>query len=78
MQNPHSSREARVPHYQQHEPNQSQRYNPRETVLILEMYYTRKNAQVTTNLQQTCGNAVPTTCQQDIFALLVPSLLQGC
>jgi hypothetical protein len=26
------------------------------------------------NLQQTCSNAVPTTCQQDVFALLVPSL----
>ena len=22
-----------------------------------------------------CSNAVPTTCQQDVFALLVPSLL---
>ena len=30
--------------------------------------YTRKNAQVVTNLQQTCSNAVPTTCQQDVFA----------
>jgi hypothetical protein len=28
--------------------------------------YTRKNAQVVTNLQQTCSNAVPTTCQQDV------------
>ena len=37
--------------------------------------YTRKNAQVVTNLQQTCSNAVPTTCQQDVFALLVPSLM---
>ena len=36
--------------------------------------YTRKNTQVVTNLQQTCSNAVPTTCQQDVFALLVPSL----
>jgi hypothetical protein len=36
---------------------------------------TRKNAQVVTNLQQTCSNAVPTTCQQDVFALLFPSLL---
>jgi hypothetical protein len=34
-----------------------------------------KNAQVVTNLQQTCSNAVPTTCQQDVFALLVPSSL---
>jgi hypothetical protein len=40
--------------------------------------YTRKNAQVVTNLQQTCSNAVPTTCQQDVFALLVPSLLISC
>ena len=37
--------------------------------------YKRKNAQVVTNLQQTCSNVVPTTCQQDVFALLVPSLL---
>ena len=41
--------------------------------------YTRKNAQVVTNLQQTCSNAVPTACQQDVFAiLLVPSLLTSC
>ena len=40
--------------------------------------YTRKNTQVVTNLQQTCSNAVPTTCQQDVFALLVPSLLTSC
>ena len=40
--------------------------------------YTRKNAQVVTNLQQTCSNAVPTTCQQDVFVLLVPSLLTTC
>ena len=26
-------------------------------------FYTRKNAQVVTNMQQTCSNAVPTTCQ---------------
>jgi hypothetical protein len=37
--------------------------------------YTRKNAQIVTNLQQTCSNAVPTTCHRDMFALLVPSLL---
>jgi hypothetical protein len=42
------------------------------------LIHTRKNAQVVTNLQQTCSNAVPTTCQQDIFALLVPSLLTSC
>jgi hypothetical protein len=30
------------------------------------------------DLQQTCSNAVPTTCQQDVFALLVPSLLTSC
>ena len=40
--------------------------------------YTRKNAQVVTNLQQTRSNAVPTTCRQDVFALLVPSLLTSC
>jgi hypothetical protein len=38
----------------------------------------RKNAQVVTNLQQTCSNTVRTTCQQDVFALLVPSLLTTC
>ena len=42
------------------------------------MEYTRKNAQVVTNLQQSCSNAVPTTCQQDVFALLVPSLFTSC
>ena len=40
--------------------------------------YTRKNAQVVTKLQQTCSIAVPTTCQQDVLALLVPSLLTSC
>jgi hypothetical protein len=40
--------------------------------------YTRKNTQVVTSLQQTCSNAVPTTCQQDVFALLVPSLFTSC
>jgi 3-methyladenine DNA glycosylase Tag len=40
--------------------------------------YTRKNAQVVTNLQQTCSNAVPTTCQQDVFALLVDKLPTAC
>ena len=40
---------------------------------------TRKNAQVVSNLQQTyCSNAVPTACQHDVFALLVPSLLTSC
>jgi hypothetical protein len=43
------------------------------------MYYTGKNAQVVTNLQQTCSNVVPTTCQQDVFALLVDNgLLTTC
>jgi hypothetical protein len=46
--------------------------------VIVPPSYTRKNAQVVTNLQQTCSNAVPTTCQQDVFALLVPSLLTSC
>jgi hypothetical protein len=36
--------------------------------------YTGKNAQVVTNLQQICSNTVPTTCQQHVFAPLVPSL----
>jgi hypothetical protein len=36
---------------------------------------TRKNAQVVTNLQQICSNAVPTTCHQDTFAVLVPTWL---
>jgi ABC-type uncharacterized transport system fused permease/ATPase subunit len=40
--------------------------------------HTYKNAQVVTDLQQTCSNAVPTTCQQDVFALLLPSLLTTC
>ena len=50
------------------------------------MYFVK---QVVTNLQQTCSNAVPTTCQQDVFATshclfpaccqrLVDNLLQGC
>ena len=48
--------------------------------LIIRLFeeYARKNVQVVTNLQQTCSNAVPTTCQQDVFALLVPSLLTSC
>jgi hypothetical protein len=29
-------------------------------------------------LQQTCSNAVPATCQQDVSPLLVPSLLTSC
>jgi hypothetical protein len=41
---------------------------------MIDVVYTRKNAQVVTNLQQTCSNAVPTTCQQDVFTLFVPSL----
>ena len=41
-------------------------------------HYARKNAQVVTNLQQICSNAVPTTCQQNVFALLVPSSLTSC
>ena len=40
--------------------------------------HARTNAQVVTNLQQTCSNVVPTTCQQDVFTLLVPSLLTTC
>jgi hypothetical protein len=34
--------------------------------------YTRKNAQTG------CNKPVSTTCQQDVFPLLVPSLLTGC
>ena len=48
------------------------------TSVIHNFISTRKNAQVVTNLHQTCHNAVPTTCQQDVFALLVPSLLTSC
>jgi hypothetical protein len=33
---------------------------------VLNSDYTRKNAQVVTNLQRTCSNAVPTACQQDM------------
>jgi hypothetical protein len=54
------------------------RAGPREDFFCVGVMYTRKNAQVVTNLQQTCSNAVPTTCQQDVFALLVNNLLQGC
>jgi hypothetical protein len=39
---------------------------------------TRKNAQVVTSRQRTCSHVVPTSCQQDVFALLVPSLLTTC
>ena len=38
-------------------------------------FYTRKNAQLVTNLQQTCSKLVGTNLLQDLFALLVPSLL---
>jgi hypothetical protein len=41
-------------------------------------YTSKTHNSVETNLQQTCSNAVPTTCQQDVFALLVPSLLISC
>jgi hypothetical protein len=40
--------------------------------------YTYKNAQVVIDLQQTCSNGVSTTCQQDVFPLLAPSLLTSC
>jgi hypothetical protein len=45
---------------------------------VCETGYTSKNAQVVTTLQQTCSNVVPTTCQQDVFTLLVPSLFTSC
>jgi hypothetical protein len=38
--------------------------------------YTRKNAQVVTNLEQTCSNAVPTTCQQVCSHCLFPACWQ--
>jgi hypothetical protein len=50
------------------------RYDDNELTRTFNVY-TRKNAQVVPNLQQTCSNAIPTTCQQDVFVLLVPSLL---
>jgi hypothetical protein len=46
--------------------------------LLSSIAYTRQNAQVVSNLQQTCSNAIPTTYQQDAFVLLVPSLLTSC
>jgi hypothetical protein len=45
-------------------------------ILSIVGLYTRKNAQVVTNLQQTC--AVLTTCQQNVFALLVDKLSTTC
>ena len=48
-------------------------------VLIPPSSYT--HAQVVTNLQQTCSNAVPTTCHQDMFAAcsqLVDKLSTAC
>jgi hypothetical protein len=50
----------------------------RESYLETQYNYTRKNAQVVTNLQQTCSNAVPTTCHQDVFELLVDKLSTAC
>ena len=35
----------------------------------LHLRYTRKNAQLVTSLLSSCNNAVPTACQQDVFAL---------
>jgi hypothetical protein len=66
--------------------NVNQPWNPaysihHNVIFVAQQWYTRRNAQVVTNLQQTCcsnSNAVPTTCQQDVFALLVPSLLTTC
>jgi hypothetical protein len=46
-------------------------------LLFVFFRYTRKNAQVVTLLQQTCSNAVPTTCQQDVFPLHACSQLVG-
>jgi hypothetical protein len=39
--------------------------------------YMRKNAQVVTNLQQTCSKSAPTTCQQDVFALPITACCDG-
>ena len=36
-------------------------------------FYTRKNAQLVTNLLQTCSKLVGTSLLQDLFALLVPA-----
>jgi hypothetical protein len=71
--------------------NQSTQALPFTTIVLLSLIwligtlfnysiqnYTRENAHVVTNLQQTCNNAVPTTCQQDVFALLVRVLLTSC
>ena len=46
--------------------------------MLWNVCYTRKNVQLVTNLQQTCSNVVSTICHQDVFALLVPSLLTSC
>ena len=40
--------------------------------------YSKFGKSVFLNLQQTYTNAVPTTCQQDVLAMLVPSLLTSC
>jgi hypothetical protein len=47
-------------------------------IQLLNERYTCKNTPVVTNLQQTCSDALPTTCQHDVFALLVSSLLRTC
>ena len=40
--------------------------------------YTRKNAQVVTNLQQTFYEIIPKSRYQVVFALLAPCLLTSC
>ena len=45
----------------------------RYRVHIVLGFYTRKNAQLVTNLQQTCTKLVGTSLLQDLFALLVPA-----
>jgi hypothetical protein len=57
--------------------NVLQRYYQKLAVLV-ELLYTRDNAQVVTSLQQTCSNAVPTTWQQDVSHCLFPALLTTC
>jgi hypothetical protein len=43
--------------------------------LLSSIAYTRKNTQLVSNLQQTCSNAVPTTCQQDALSTACSQLV---
>ena len=42
------------------------------------MVHAKKNAQLVTNLQQTCSKLVRISLLQDLFALVAPSLLTSC